>query len=350
MAQWQVIELSHPAGYADRKPPYDFKHGWVPITGEAKAAVVPKVENPEDLSKLTPQQLEKIPKIQRYGPSKAQGTSLERWREIVNTSLAKPDESPTAPKTPEPPPVPTKAAPRRRKTPVRPSPVHEDKPMGLSGTQSRALASPGHEDTEELTKEWSSATALGDPLDDDESEAVHQWQNGYTEALFDENAGEDAPAETGLYLLLNDMLAGSGKYDLGALDEDDLANLDLMNERLHSALAKSKTSRDVTLFRGISDMPDVQTGDVITDARWQATSYNPSTASAFLGGGTLGAKAGPRSKMLVISVPKGKNALAVRERASHEKVFGTKHEVVLGPNTPMKVTGQDGQHIYLEVQ
>lgn len=339
---WRAIELAKPAGYADHKPPYDFKHGWVPITGTAKVATTPKIENPEDLDKLTPEQLEKIPRLQRHGPSKAQGTSLERWREIVNTSLAKSDEPSTAPEAPA---LPTKTAPSRSKTPALAPPVAAGDTTGLSGTQSRSLADPDSVEPDEFTAEWSSATRSSQKLTPEELEATHQWQNGYTEAF-----AESGTPEVGLYEVINDMQRNGGRFDLGELDDEDLENLDRMRESMASALAKSKTTRDVTVFRGVSNLGNVQVGDTVTDPGWQATSYRPDIAQGFMSGAQLGAKKTKKSRMLVITVPKGKNALAVRERKDIEKVFGIKHEIVLGPDTPMRITKIDGDRIYLEVQ
>lgn len=351
MTTWRVIELAK-AGYADHKPPYDFKHGWVPVSGAAKKAVPDtssgggkKVSKPED---VTDEIKAKLPPMLKQKTWKH--NTDQDWLNAVNDYMDRHPEGFGATSKPEPPEVPKKApqkpAVRKRKTAAKPATM----PESTSQTQRDELNNPGPDRTDEFTKEWSSAASLSQPLDQDESEAVHQWQNGYTEAFFDEDSeDEDASPETGLYQVLNDMKRGTGQYDLGMLDEDDLNNLELMDQRIGSALAKSKLNRDVTLFRGVADMQDVEVGDVLTDEGYQATTLNPSTASSFLGGGQLGAGPGARSKVLVITARKGSHALPVREREAHERVFGIKHEMVLGPGS-LKVTGKSGSYVFVEVQ
>lgn len=328
---WSVIELAgkKPAGYADHKPPYDFKHGWVPITGSAKVEVAKKERQLPPNLRTKPawmSQEEHDAKVKRYFEAFPEG-----WQDPA-----------AAPDVPE---SPTKTAPSRRKTPARVSPVVSGDMTGLSGTQSRALVTPDSVDPDEFTPEWSSATRVSRKLTPDELEATHQWQNGYTEAF-----AESGQPEVGLYEVINDMQRDGGKFDLGDLDEEDLDNLEQIRTSMASALAKSKTTRDVTVFRGVSNLGNLEVGDTVTDPGWQATSYRPDIVADFMSGAQIGAKKTKKSRMLVITVPKGKNALAVRERPEIERVFGIKHEIVLGPDTPMRVTKIDGDRVHLEVQ
>jgi hypothetical protein len=338
---WSVVELAgKPAGYADHKPPYDFKHGWKPISGAAAKAVAPKVEEPEDLEKLTPEQLNKIPRMHRLGPSKAMGHSKEQWRGIVNEALAKPDE-PATPHVPEPV-APVKVMRKSRTKVEAPGP-------GISPTQQKALDNPDTFDQDELTPEWASATTKP-RLTKRETEATHLWQNGYTTALSEEEDSEGVAAgDVGLYKILNAQLRGSGEYDGLDLPEEEWAQVEQMRTGMESALAKSRTTRDVTVFRGVSNLGNVAAGDTIRDAGWQATSMNPGLAASFMSGDIVGAKRKSSARMLVISVPKGTNALAVREKPENEKYFGIKHEIVLGPDTPLRVTKIEGDRVYAEV-
>lgn len=348
MTTWRVIELAKkPAGYADHKPPYDFKHGWVPVTGAAKTEVAKskKLASPSD---ITDEIKAKLPPMLRQ--KTWQHKDEQDWLDRVNRYREEHPEgfgaAPKAPDTPladTTPPVPAKRAPRKATGGTK---GKTSLPASVSETQRLALTDPEY-DSSRLTPEWESAVRQG-KLDADESEAIHQWQNGFTEVPMGDD--EDEVSETGLYLVLNDMLRNGGQYDLGALDDEDLENLDLMNERLRSALDKSEVTRDTTVFRGVSSWGDAKVGDVVTDSGWQAASYDPSIAEGFLGGATLGAKAGKGSKMLVITLPKGSKALRVRERAAQEKVFGIKHEVAIGPDTPLRLTGIKGNQVFLEVQ
>lgn len=343
LSVWKPIELAGP-GYADHKPPYDFKHGWIPVSGAAKKATPDKDEPSED---LYPPNLRTKPAWQKQEDWDTQRKRyLEAfpggWPEVQRQREA--DEA--ALRDSEPPKVVKKAATRAPRSSPAKGAGTAALPDSTSRAQRDAVGNPDH-DPSALTKEWESA--IKQPkLNEAEAEAVHQWQNGFTEVPMGDD--EDEATETGLYLVLNDMLRGGGQYDLGALDEEDLENLDLMNDRLRSALDKSRTTRDITVFRGVSSFGRVKVGDVVTDAGWQATSYDPNIASAFLGGGEVGAKAKRGSKTLVIRMPRGSKALRVREREQQEKVFGLKYEVVIGPDTPMKVTGVKGNQIFLEVQ
>lgn len=328
------IQLS--AGYADHKPPYDFKHGWVPITGKAATAVAKK-------ERQLPPNLRTKP---AWKSDEEHNAAVERYFKSFPEGWKDPSAAPDGPLADTTPPAVAQPAKKAARPSRGKSGGKTGSPDTATEAQRAAAADPDY-DSDGLTGEWEKTFKQG-KLSDDESEAVHQWQNGFTEVQMGDD--ENEAAETGLYLVLNDMLREGGQYDLGALDEDDLQNLDLMNDQLRSALDKSEVTRDTTVYRGVSQFGDVEVGDVVTDRGWQATSYNPQIAEAFLGGGSLGAEATKDSRTLVIRMPKGSKALRVRERAEHERVFGIKHEVVIGPDTPMRVTGKTDTHVYMEVQ
>jgi hypothetical protein len=330
------VQLARPAGFADHKPPYDFKHGWVPVSGAAAAKV--KADKPAE-RQLPPALRTKPAWKSQEDHDAAVDAYFKAYPEGWKDPHAAPDKAETPLDDPEPPKKVSRSSGAKRAG-------RTAMPAATSKRQREALKDEDY-DQDRLTAEWESSIKQGD-LDSDEQEAIHQWQNGYTEVPIGDDP--DEVSETGLYLVLNDMLRDGGKYDLGALDEDDLENLDLMNNHLRSALDKSEVTKDTTVFRGVSQLPDVKVGDTFQDPGWQAATYNPNTAKGFLGGGEVGAGPTKTSKTLVISLPKGSKALRVRERESHERVFGIKHEIVIGPDTPMVVTGIKGDQIFLEVQ
>jgi len=348
---WHVVEL------ANGHPPYQWRHGWVPLTPDAEAIkakqksgsakdgaaakpATPRIEEPEDLEKLTPEQLAKVPRGYRHGPLKAAGHTKEQWRDLVNTALAKPDE-PAAPSAPPVAAPPVKVV-RKPRAKAAPGP-------GISPVQQKALDNPDTFDQDELTPEWASATNKP-RLTKDEAEAAHLWQNGYTTAMSEDEDDEGVAAgDVGLYKILNAQLRGTGEYDGLDLDEEEWDQVEQIRTGLESALAKSRTTRDVTVFRGVSNLGDVTAGDTIKDEGWQSTSMNPDLAASFMSGDIVGAKRKSTARLLVISVPKGTNALAVREKPENEKYFGIKHEIVLGPNTPLRVTKIEGDRVYAEV-
>lgn len=181
----------------------------------------------------------------------------------------------------------------------------------------------------EFDEEWRSATRVDGEFSSFEQDALHNWQNGYF---------GDAGQEIGLYVALNDTLRGEGQIDLQSLDEDALYELDELQDHMMSAASKSRTSRDLVAFRGVTNLGDVRVGDEIRDPGWAAFSYNPSVAQAF----SLDQGASSTNRVLVAHFPEGTPMLRMDDPV--------KHELVATPGQPMKVTRIDDNFVYVEVQ
>lgn len=172
--------------------------------------------------------------------------------------------------------------------------------------------------------EWEKADSAPKP-DEELNEAMEVWQFGA-----DEGSGME------FYQLLN-QARRSGKPD--ALDrmteeldlDTSLAGLDEVMQR---RLAESRASRDLTLFRGIQHGGEFGVGDVLTDPGWAATSYNPTVANMF--------NQAANGKTLVVHAPKGTPILRVPDPMEHEILFG--------PDTPMRVTRVNGNEIHVIVE
>jgi hypothetical protein len=117
-------------------------------------------------------------------------------------------------------------------------------------------------------------------------------------------------------------------------DEDELDELAQMDEDLQTALFKSKTTERMTVFRGVRDgQPPLKVGDTLIDKAWVSTSVSPELAFQF-GRGADG-------RIMVIDLPKGTHALRPNDP--------DELEVVVGPDTPMKVSRIEGNLLYMEL-
>jgi hypothetical protein len=330
MTAWQVIELAKkPAGYADHKPPYDFKHGWVPVSGAAQSAVTKERE--------LPPLLKQKPAWQSQEAYDAQVANyFEKFPEGWKPDPA-PDLEPPAPKEK---PATKKPAARSTKTKGSsggPTPKQQES-LDSEPAKSIALRS-------ELKDEYRSATSSRG-VSNEESMAIEEWQNGT-----DPSTGEET------YVELNDFLR-HGKLPVADFDDDeeydpdddfddddafsgggnfiDRDFLENMDRKLRSALSKTKTTRAMTLFRGLRDgRPPLAVGDTITDKGYSSLTYDPSIARGFTEAG------GPESKILVIQAPKGSPLLQVPD--------DFELELLAGPETPFRITKIEGIYVHVEL-
>lgn len=329
---WQVVEL------AQRGKVQHWRHGWIPITPEAKAIVAERQK--KAAARLKAKQVR--------GGSPAAAPKKGKYDHVKWVDDLSPEDRQRLPNDLKFPLPHMRDSGPRQWAPQAIQELKRQDALAVPKTEAlkpAAMVKPAI-DPKKLTAEWKSATRSR-PRTAAEEDAVHNWQNGYMVLGNDE---EFDGAETGMYQLLNDTLRGSGQHDLSLVDAEGLDELDTMNDHLTAALAKSKTTRDVTVYRGVSGLGQVEVGDVLTDPGWQATSLNPDVANDFLGGGIAGAKGTGDSRIMVITIPKGKNALAVREKDQFEKLTGMKHEIVLGPGSPLRVVKTEGNRVYLEMQ
>jgi hypothetical protein len=332
MADWRIIE-DNAVELVNGHPPYQWKHGWIPITPDAHAikakkksgsAGVAVKDKPSkvnleakkaadlvDEGEFTPDQLQSLPNSLKF---RLPQEDPHEWRTKIRKHLEA---------------NPVKAAPDKPKA----SSVSTGGPDSLQhmSDSQRVLWDEangrGSDDTvtaaQRVTSEWEDLDSAPEPTPE-ELEAMEYWQFGQ-----DEDTGEM------FYRLLNRMKR-EGDGDLSAPDTDvDLGELD---QALQSRLSKSKTKRSLTLFRGIQHVPErgqFQVGDTITDPGWAATSYNPVTANSF--------RQAAFGKMLVIHAPKGTPVVRLSDEMQE-------WEVLLGPDTPMRVTRIDGDEIHVRVE
>jgi hypothetical protein len=309
MTAWRVIELAKkPAGYADHKPPYDFKHGWVPVSGAAQSAVTKERELPPLLKQKPAWQSQEAydAQVANYFDKFPEG-----W---------KPDPA----SDPEPPvPKPKAKKPAARRTPKRKGPVDAKESAMQLRARTGSTSAQRKDASLELVPEWESATVEKD-LSPDEAWAKEEWFGGE----------DDYGNET--YVALNDYKRNgiNGQFAQG-WDQD---HLDEIDQHLTSALPKSKTTRDMVLYRGLRDgRPPLSVGDTIQDPGWQSLTYSYDVSRGFA---RLDGNAS-KAKILIISVPKGSNLLNIKDPIELE--------LLAGPNTPMKVTKIDGEHVYVEM-
>lgn len=309
MTAWRVIELAKPAGYADHKPPYDFKHGWVPISGSAKKAVTKERKLPPALREKPGWmgQDEYDAKVANYFDKFPEG-----WKEPEPVVVPDPPKKPRAKK------------PAVKRVPKRTGPVNAKESDLQLKAREAATKDEQSAASNALIGEWESATAEKD-LTPDEAWAKEEWFGGE----------DDYGNET--YVALNDFKRNgpNGQHAKGW----DLEHLEEIDQHLTSALPKSKTTRDLVVYRGLRDgRPPLSVGDKIQDPGWQSLTYDYNVSRNFA---RLNEGDSSKSKILIISVPKGSNLLNIKDPIEQE--------LLAGPNTPMTVTKIDGQHVYVEM-
>lgn len=244
------------SGYADHKPPYDFKHGWIPVSSEAQKAHK--------------------------------------------------DKAPAG--TPEP----TGAASHLSAISANQTKALKFREEGVSGNERFQFAE------SKLLPERATSVKTK-PLDTDEESAISDYQWGKSEISYLDT-----------FHLLNGKLRGSEHVQI---HPDEAGDLDLVHRHLLSALSKSKTTRAITVFRGLKDgKPPLKVGDTVTDEAWVSTSYDPDMAQGF---------AQSSGKVMVIELPKGTNAILTE---SDEEL-----EILLGPGVPMRVVREDGRYLHMEL-
>lgn len=319
MTTWRVIELAK-AGYADYKPPYDFKHGWIPVSGAAKKAVPDaassggkkRVSKPEDVTDEIKAKLPPMLKQKTW-----QHNTEQDWLNAVNDYMGKHPEGFGAPSKP------------RQKVKV------EAGADGLTESQRHALelAGQGKDPVDApssvgstLMREWTDSVKVKGELTEDEDDAVARYQWGEPEYGFGSSIYEE----------LNDYKRNGSK----GRSDDSLDELDSVHEGMLTAVSKSRTATPVTVFRGLRDgQPPVKVGDTLTDRAWVSTTFDPFIAHTFakLGEGGLD---NLNNKVQVISLPKGHPALRA--------LSGEEMELTLPPDTPLRVVREDGRYQYLE--
>lgn len=344
MTEWQVIEL-----VGDRKPPYDWKHGWIPVSAKAKAIAKARKE-----AGLAPGP--DMPSAQSVAKAKSATAVKDKpssgGKLTVDQALADPARLPPALRNPNlhkrhpgghrgaiadyleknpdgfaTPSKPATKDPGYKAKPVAAKTEDADSLRHMSPHQTTLWEEVGGKDPGAggvdaaigAKKEWEGLDDAGE-LTPEQEEALEHWQ-----------FGEDEDSGLQFYQLLNQMKR-SGK-DLSHLDTDiDLGELD---QAMESRLAHSKAARDVTLFRGIHHADDLQVGDSLLDPGWAATSYNPGVADSF--------SKSANGKMLVIHAPKGTPLIRLGDDMEE-------YEVLFGPNTPMRVTRVDGNRIHVRIE
>lgn len=303
---WRVIEL-----VGDHKPPYDWKHGWIPVSPQAKkiaaarkaAGLPPGGTMPK--AKAAPKADAGLSDDDLLNTGEADTAKLSdadfgRWLDLQRANPTKKSKKKAAPK---------KAKAAAKKTPAQ-VPTDAD---------------------------WSGSVET-DGLSAEETQALNTWQIGHF--IDDERTDtEGNAAAVGYYSVINAMARGA---DLPSQpDDDDLEAMDDMVAGMESALAKSRLTKRTVLYRGVTDLPDVAVGDTIEDSGWPATSLDAQMARDFANP-ELNPYGNPgESKVMVITAPAGHPALLIDT--------SVQREIVLGPGVPMRVTRIDGDEVHLEV-
>lgn len=265
---WQVTYKSPAAAWAagdsamelaNGQPPYQWKHGWIPLTPDAKLI---KAKKKSGTAKDSPVKVKvqaktkppaAISKTQRAEPKIS--ATQQRMMELVE---ARGDGDP--------------------------SDTPEGFDVGLK-----------------LIEEWHGLVDAKD-LDQDEQDAIADYQFGETD--------EFEPT----YRALNRMKRGDRK----GIDPDTGEMLEWTDQNLQSALTKSVLTKDTVVFRGLSDgHPPLKTGDVVTDAAWVSTSTNPEMAMGFARHGSK-----DKARVMVIPLPKGTHAIQPESEDEWELLLG----------------------------
>jgi hypothetical protein len=264
---WQAVEL------VNGRPPYQWKHGWIPVTPDAQA----------------------IKAKQKTGTA----------TDTAPSSTPRPDGADLRPAT------------------RRVSAISRLQKEGLEDLEAGIVHSSSSDQFRKIEPEFRSSVKA-DKFTREEARALEEWSFGY-----------DHDTRRDVYEMLN------GQKRAGEKPSAQLAAID---RQMTSALAKSQTTRPVTVFRGIRTDKPLAAGDQIEDLGWQSTSYNPQVAAQFMDPEYSGDFS--NAKLLIIEVPEGFNALMVDDEGGDL----VEHELILGPKEPIWVTRTEGNWVYAEVR